>query len=73
MMCRAEVILITAQRGVNMGFIEKSFMPFVILLVIVSSFITPILLKLTYKNKIALPEAATEKPAGDETTEEHNA
>jgi len=49
MMCRAEVILITAQRGVNMGFVSQSFMPFVILLVIVSSFITPILLKLTYK------------------------
>jgi Kef-type K+ transport system membrane component KefB len=51
MMCRAEVILITAQRGVNMGFLDNSFMPFVILLVIVSSFITPILLKLTYKKK----------------------
>ena len=48
MMCRAEVILITAQRGVNMGFMPQNFMPFVILLVIVSSFITQILLKLTY-------------------------
>ena len=73
MMCRAEVILITAQRGVNMGFMEKSFMPFVILLVIVSSFITPILLKLTYKNKITLPEAAAEKPAEAKPAEEQNA
>ena len=53
MMCRAEVILITAQRGVNLGFMNKSFMPFVILLVIVSSFITPILLKLSYRKKKA--------------------
>ena len=53
MMCRAEVILITAQRGVSMGFLNQNFMPFVILLVIVSSFITPILLKLTYKKKKA--------------------
>ncbi|MBO4338490.1 MAG: cation:proton antiporter [Clostridia bacterium] len=66
MMCRAEVILITAQRGVNMGFMEQSFMPFVILLVIVSSFITPILLKLTYRKKKAgteeqkIPEANPE-------------
>jgi Kef-type K+ transport system membrane component KefB len=53
MMCRAEVILITAQKGVDTGFMDQSFMPFVILLVIISSFITPILLKLTYKNELS--------------------
>lgn len=51
MMCRAEVILITAQRGVSIGFMNQQFMPFIILLVIVSSFITPILLKVSYKKE----------------------
>lgn len=57
MMCRAEVILITAQRGVSLGFLDQAFMPFVILLVIVSSFITPILLKLSYRGEAASASA----------------
>ena len=66
MMCRAEVILITAQRGVTLGFLDQAFMPFVILLVIVSSFITPILLKLSYKGEAAIPAVAEVGPSSSE-------
>ncbi len=49
MMARAEVALITTQKGVSAGIIPSDFMPFVIILVIVGSIMTPILLKLAYK------------------------
>lgn len=64
MMCRAEVILITAQKGTSIGFLSQDFMPFVILLVIVSSFATPILLKLTYKNEPPAPITSHRPRAG---------
>ena len=50
MMARAEVALITTQKGIEAGFISEDFMPFVIALVLISSLLTPILLKLTYRN-----------------------
>lgn len=51
MMARAEVILISAQKGVEAGLVQSSFMPYVILLVVLSSLLTPILLKLAYKSE----------------------
>lgn len=52
MMTRAEVILITAQKGVDAGFLNTEFMPFVIMVVIISSFATPIFLKMSYKKEL---------------------
>ena len=52
MMARAEVALITTQKGVNAGLISSDFMPFVIILVIVGSIMTPILLKLAYRKEL---------------------
>ena len=51
MMTRGEVALITAQKGLAVGLISAEFFTPVILLILVSSVITPILLKRLYKGK----------------------
>ena len=50
MMVRAEVALICAQKGVENGLINPAIMPFILLLIIITSFSAPILLKLLYKH-----------------------
>ncbi len=52
MMCRAEVCLICAQKGIDAGIIDGSIQPFILVLILLTSFITPIVLKATYKNEI---------------------
>ncbi len=48
MMTRGEVALIVSQKGLQVGMIESKFFPAVILMIMVSSVITPIALKLIY-------------------------
>lgn len=50
MMVRAEVALICAQKGVENDLISPSIMPFILLLIIITSFVAPILLKLLYRH-----------------------
>ncbi len=50
MMARAEVALVCAQKGVESGIIDSTIMPFVVLLILITSFITPILLQKSYKH-----------------------
>ncbi len=57
MMVRAEVILICAERGVTAGLVSGAVYPFVFLIILLSSVLTPILLKWSYKK-----EAAPKKP-----------
>ena len=45
-MTRGEVALIVAQKGLSAGFLESEYFTAVILLIIVSSVVTPILLKI---------------------------
>ena len=52
MMARAEVALVCAQKGVDAGIISSDIMPFILILIIVSSFATPILLKQLYKSEL---------------------
>lgn len=52
MMCRAEVCLISAQKGIDAGIISASIQPFILILILITSFLTPLLLKLSYKNEI---------------------
>ena len=52
MMARAEVALVCAQKGVDSGIIGSEIMPFILILIVVTSFVTPIALKATYKNRI---------------------
>ncbi len=51
MMVRAEVALITVDKGVSAGIISNSITPFVVMLIVFTSFIVPILLKLLYKDE----------------------
>lgn len=55
MMARAEVGLICAQKGVDNGLIDADIMPFIVVLIILTSFITPIVLKSTYRGEPTEP------------------
>ena len=48
MMTRGEVALIVAQKGLSVGLIDSQYFSCVIVLIIVSSILTPILLKYLY-------------------------
>ena len=48
MMTRGEVALIVAQKGMSVGLLDPVYFTSVILLIITSSILTPILLKLLY-------------------------
>lgn len=51
MMTRGEVALIVAQRGLAAGLLEHEFFTSVILLIIISSLVTPLVLKALYSRK----------------------
>ena len=54
MMARAEVLIVCAQKGVDSGLVDVKIMPFTLGLIIVTSFITPIILKALYHGEIDL-------------------
>ncbi|MDY4560012.1 MAG: cation:proton antiporter [Eubacteriales bacterium] len=56
MMVRAEVVLVCAQKGIDCGMIDPAIMPFVLILIIVSSLLAPLILKLFYKNEKVEPQ-----------------
>ena len=56
MMVRAEVALVCAQKGVERGIIDTSVMPFIVALIIITSFLTPVLLRLSYRKEKATEE-----------------
>lgn len=60
MMCRAEVVIVCAQKGVDAGIIPQDILPYVLVLIIVTSFITPIILKSLYKHDAKKEAALTE-------------
>jgi hypothetical protein len=49
-MCRAEVCLICAQKGIDNNIISGSIQPFILVLILITSFVTPLLLKVSYKH-----------------------
>lgn len=51
MMVRAEVVLICTERGVASGLVIPEIFPFVILIILLSSILTPILLKWSYQQE----------------------
>ena len=59
MMTRGEVALIVAQRGLTEGMISSAYFTSVIMLIVVSSILTPILLKLLYSEKSEKHKLAT--------------
>lgn len=52
MMARAEVLIVCAQKGVDCGLVDNKIMIFCLFLILISSFLTPIFLKLLYKNEV---------------------
>ena len=64
MMARAEVLIVCAQKGVDCGLVDNRIMMFCLLLILISSFITPIFLKLSYRK-----EMTTETGEGDKVIE----
>lgn len=61
MMTRGEVALIITNKGLGLGIIDSSYFTAVILLIIVSSIVTPVLLKLLFNKFPEQPEAAAVK------------
>ena len=51
MMARAEVVIVTAQEGVDSGLVEAGIIPFTLVIILASSFLTPILLRFLSKEK----------------------
>lgn len=49
MMARAEVLIVCAQKGVDSHLVSNDIMAFCLILILVSSFLTPILLKLAFR------------------------
>ncbi|MEG2274280.1 MAG: cation:proton antiporter, partial [Clostridia bacterium] len=50
MMVRAEVVLVCTQKGVENNMVDPNIMPFVLILIIVTTLLTPLLLKLSYRH-----------------------
>lgn len=56
MMVRAEVVLVCAQKGVDSGLVDPGIMPFVLILIIATTLLTPLILKISYRHdKSELP------------------
>lgn len=51
MMVRAEVCLVCATKGIDAHLVDSNIMFFIIILILITSFATPLLLKLSYKNE----------------------
>ena len=52
MMARAEVALVCAQKGISYGLVDPAITPFLLLLIIITSFATPLALKSSYKGEL---------------------
>lgn len=51
MMVRAEVVLVCTQKGIDSGIVNPGIMPFVLILIIASALLTPLILKISYRNE----------------------
>ncbi|MGN1096144.1 MAG: cation:proton antiporter [Eubacteriales bacterium] len=70
MMARAEVALVCAQKGVENNMIDSAIMPFIVILIIISSFATPIILRRLYKKEIEHDKAEKEAMIADAASAE---
>ena len=62
MMVRAEVVLICTQKGVDAGLVNPALFPFVFLIILISSVLTPIFLKLSYGKEREKPMPVPASP-----------
>ena len=56
MCARAEVCLVSAQKGIDAGMIDQKVQLYLIFLIIITSFAVPLLLKLSYKKELGIDE-----------------
>ena len=61
MMVRAEVVLICTQKGIDAGLVSPAVYPFVFMIILVTSILAPILLKLSYKREVELSDTPIEQ------------
>jgi Kef-type K+ transport system membrane component KefB len=61
MMVRAEVVLICTQKGIDAGLVSPAVYPFVFMIILVTSILAPILLKLSYKREVELSNTPIEQ------------
>ncbi len=61
MMVRAEVVLICTEKGINAGLVDPTVYPFIFLIILITSILTPILLKISYKNDSPLSDTPIEQ------------
>ena len=70
MMVRAEVLLICAEKGIRSGLVSQGIMPFIIVIILASSLVTPLILKLMLYRRNAplavvdLPPSMSTAPQG---------
>ena len=70
MMVRAEVLLICAEKGIQSGMVDANIMPFILAIILISSLVTPVILKFMVGHPPKAPEpSATEPQDTAETTE----
>lgn len=65
MIARGEVALIVTQKGIEAGLIDEKYLAIVVLLVLVSSVLLPILMKLLYRGEDPLPPLAGNNNSGE--------
>lgn len=51
MMARAEVVIVCTQKGINANMVKPEIMPFILILIILTTFLTPLLLKVLYRKE----------------------
>jgi len=66
MMARAEVVIVCAKKGIDSGLVSASIMPFALIIIILTSLLTPILLKVLYKGSDELPKTVKEETVATE-------
>lgn len=67
MMARAEVILVTANKGIENNIIPSTITPFILILIIVTSFVVPLLIKIINKgDKNPTPQLLPETADGEQ-------
>ncbi len=71
MMARAEVLIVCAEKGISAGLVSDNIMPFCLLLILISSFATPIFLKLGYRG-LDKAEKKLQMETAEEKTKQKN-
>lgn len=61
MMVRAEVVLVCAQKGIDSGLVSKDVLTYVCLIIIISSLLAPLFLKMLYKHDERMAQVNVEK------------